>query len=237
MVQLSSGQLADFSPSFRHKQVFLRCHFLKGLPSSCCIMQLKYRGAHQVPLQNHTSACKHGRTTVLWESEVAAGGQQFTAAANPSVTMPWGWCKVALDWIVTVATASSCVLHRTLWSTIGFGRWRVVQKCYVVFVHLIENSRLAAVLLICVCTVSLMLLKWHKICACQQYSAVSCFSGYALGMSYGKQTLSAFSSEFVWPAVAKSLGMTLLPMLICLDWPLKGLCPSLYNQKGNNDIM
>lgn len=136
-----------------------------------------------------------------------------------------------------VATASSCVLHRTLWSTIGFGRWRVVQKCYVVFVHLIENSRLAAVLLICVCTASLMLLKWHKICACQQYSAVSCFSGYAIGMSYGKQTLSAFSSEFVWPAVAKSLGMTLLPMLICLDWPLKGLCPSLYNQKGNNDIM
>lgn len=172
---------------------------------------------------------------MLWESEVAADDQQFPGAGNPFVTMPRGWCEVDLDWIIISATTSRSVLHRTLWSTIGFGRWREVQN--VVFVHQVESSGLASVLLICVCTVSLILLQWQKVCTGQLYFAVSCISGYAPGMNYGKQALSTPSSEFVWPAVAKSLGVTLLPTLIYLDWLLKGLCPSLCNQKGNNDIV
>lgn len=74
--------------------------------------------------------------------------------------------------------------------------------CICLFIKL----KAVDLLLICVCTVSLMLLKWHEVCSGQLYFAVSRISGYVPRMSYGKHTLSTSSSEAVVACSSQKLG-------------------------------
>lgn len=72
-----------------------------------------------------------------------------------------------MGWLIVLAATACSLFHRTFWSRIGFGRWRQVQMCCVALVHQVESSRLATVLLICVCALCLMLLKWSALGMCR----------------------------------------------------------------------